>query len=145
MRIYTASSWRNERYPAVVKALLEAGHEVYDFQHPDGQDEPSCGFHWSNIDPQWEDWSPGMFRLALSHPTAIEGFNKDLYGLDWADACVLIMPCGRSAHLELGYAVGKGKFTIILLDEGDEPELMYLFASSICLTVDEMLEELGEA
>ena len=28
--IYVASSWRNEYYPEVVKALREAGHEVYD-------------------------------------------------------------------------------------------------------------------
>lgn len=28
MRIYVASSWRNEHQPAVVKALREEGHEV---------------------------------------------------------------------------------------------------------------------
>ena len=28
MRIYVASSWRNERQPAVVELLREAGHDV---------------------------------------------------------------------------------------------------------------------
>lgn len=34
MKIYLASSWRNERQPAVLAALREAGHEVYDFRNP---------------------------------------------------------------------------------------------------------------
>jgi hypothetical protein len=35
MRIYVASSWRNEaKQQATVLALREAGHEVYDFRHP---------------------------------------------------------------------------------------------------------------
>ena len=33
-RIYVASSWRNQYYPAVVTRLREAGHEVYDFRNP---------------------------------------------------------------------------------------------------------------
>ena len=33
-KIYVASSWRNAFYPDVVKALREAGHEVYDFRNP---------------------------------------------------------------------------------------------------------------
>ena len=38
-KIYVASSWRNREQPSVVKALREAGHEVYDFRNPapDGQ------------------------------------------------------------------------------------------------------------
>ncbi len=43
----------------------------------------------------------------------------------WADACVLLLPCGRSAHLELGWFVGQGKATCILHShEMMEPELM---------------------
>ena len=60
----------------------------------------------------------------LEHPLAAKGFSTDMEGLDWADAVVMVMPCGRSSHLELGYAVGKNKRTIILLSQS-EPELMY--------------------
>ena len=38
MKIYVASSWRNERQPDVVQALRNAGHDVYDFRHPHGED-----------------------------------------------------------------------------------------------------------
>ena len=47
--------------------------------------------------------------------------------MEWADAFVLLMPCGRSAHLEAGWAIGAGKPTAILLSAG-EPELMYKMA-----------------
>ena len=32
MKVYVASSWRNERQQEIVRALREAGHDVYD--HP---------------------------------------------------------------------------------------------------------------
>jgi hypothetical protein len=126
MRIYVASSWRNHRQPQVVAGLLAEGHEVYDFRHPaPGND----GFHWSEIDPGWKDWSASEFRQALTHPIADRGFACDMEALRSADAVVLLLPCGRSAHLEAGWATGAGKRVLILLDtDGNEPELMYKMA-----------------
>lgn len=73
-KIYVASSWRNERQPEVVRILREAGHEVYDFRHPQPGNE---GFHWSEIDCAWEHWVPQQYRAALSHPIAEAGFGLD--------------------------------------------------------------------
>ncbi len=126
MNIYVASSWRNPRQPDVVKALREDGHEVYDFRNPAPGDQ---GFKWSDIDPAWENWGPVEFCRALEHPTAEDRFAKDMGALDRADVVVLVMPCGRSSHLELGYGAGAGKHTAILLDESGEPELMYKMAA----------------
>ncbi len=53
-KVYLASSWRNPYQPAVLKALRDAGHEVYDFRHPSDEDE---GFKWKNVDERWEDWT----------------------------------------------------------------------------------------
>ena len=143
MRIYVASSWRNEKQPAIVKALREDGHEVYDFRRPHlGPGARGVGFHWSHIDPNWRRWTPDEFRVALSHQVAIDGFQSDLRGMNWADAFVLVMPCGRSAHLELGWAIGAGKLALILLDDG-EPELMYGLASYLCIDLPEVLEKLA--
>lgn len=51
MKIYLASSWRNQSQPHAVKFLREAWHEVYDFRNPaDGQN----GFGWSEIDKTWD-------------------------------------------------------------------------------------------
>ena len=116
-RIYVASSWRNDFQPKVVAALHFDGHQVYDFKDADG-------FHWSEIDPNWKQWTPEEFVEALQHPAARRGYLRDMTALGKCDLCVLVMPCGRSAHLEAGVAVGAEKPTAVLLSDG-EPELMY--------------------
>ncbi len=143
MKVYVASSWRNDDQPQVVSTLHRAGHEVYDFRNPSmGPGDRGQGFHWSDIDPEWKEWTPSQFRAALGHEVAVDGFASDLCGMEWADAFVLVMPCGRSAHLELGWAIGAGKPSIILLSDG-EPELMYGLASHLCTSMDEVLEALA--
>jgi hypothetical protein len=136
MRVYVASSWRNAYQQDVVKHLREAGHEVYDFKHPKPDDE---GFHWSEIDPNWRLWTPYAFRAALEHPLAQLGFAQDRLALEMADITVLVLPCGRSAHLELGYAVAQKQRTVVLMLEPDTPELMYKFCERICFSVEELL------
>ena len=123
MRIYVASSWRNDFQPDVVKALRDAGHEVYDFKSPEWNDK---GFHWSEIDGGWQSWDFPQYLQALGHPLAEAGYKSDYDAMEWADVCILVLPCGRSAHLELGWSVGKGKKTAILhpMNELPEPELM---------------------
>lgn len=123
MNVYVASSWRNDYQPIVVRELRDAGHEVYDFKTPDWNAD---GFHWSEIDGGWEQWNFESYLNALDHDLAKAGFKSDMDALAWCDACVLVLPCGRSAHLELGWAVGTGKNTCVLhrTDEPIEPELM---------------------
>lgn len=139
-RIYVASSWRNADQPVVVEVLRAAGHEVYDFRNP-----PSGvpGFAWSEIDPDWENWSAEEYRhLLTTHPIAARGFVSDLRGMQWADVCVLLLPSGRSAHLEAGWFCGQGKRCIILTRDGEEPELMALLATDICVTLSEVVRAL---
>lgn len=140
MKVYVASSWRNPHQQDVVATLREAGHEVYDFRHPAPGNE---GFHWSEIDPAWQQWQPWDFRDALQHPIAREGFRRDMDALRGCDACVLVLPCGRSAHLEMGWAVGAGKLTVAYIPQREEPELMYRMLDRICTRLDEVVEFLG--
>lgn len=133
-KVYVASSWRNKNQGKVVEALEADGHEVYDFKHPHPGNN---GFHWSSIDPQWKSWTSEDYRKALDHRLAKEGFDADFSAMKWADAFVLVLPCGRSAHLELGWACGMGKQTLILLDEM-EPELMARMVDHICGSLDEV-------
>lgn len=139
MRIYVASSWRNEaRQQATVRALRDAGHVVYDFRNPAPGD---TGFGWRQCATPDQLKDPARFRdEVLSHPVARDGFSKDMTALRAADATVIVLPCGRSAHLELGYAVGAKQRTIVYLDDQmSEPELMYLACTNICTTLDEVL------
>lgn len=138
-RIYVASSWRNEKQPEVVEALHLSGHQVYDFKNPCPGD---TGFHWSEIDPNWKSWTNAQYREALNHPIAIAGFAADFGAMKWADTFVLVLPCGRSAHLELGWACGQGKQTLILLDQM-EPELMVKMVDRVCTSLREVCQELA--
>jgi hypothetical protein len=83
-----------------------------------------------------------VYRDCLEHPLAVKGFDKDMGALSAADTVVLVQPAGRSAHLEFGWAVGAGKFGIILLADG-EPELMNKMAHAICTTLEEVVAVLA--
>lgn len=139
-KIYLASSWRNAAQPGAITALRDAGHDVYDFRNPPGG-IPN-GFRWTDLDPEWAHWSAEEYRANLRLPLAQRGFNSDFDGMRWADIGILQLPCGRSAHLELGWMAGAGKRTIIWTMDGQEPELMALLASEICVSFDEVLETL---
>lgn len=144
MRIYVASSWANRHQQEVVAALRRAGHEAYDFRHPDFRHPDGPGFSWADIDDGWEDWSCKEYVFGLFHPIAGDGFVRDFNAMLRAEAFVLVTPCGRSAHLELGWATGRGVRSYILLLERQEPELMYRLADRVVLSVDDLLVELND-
>lgn len=143
MNIYVASSWRNLRQPEVVAALREAGHEVYDFKNPKPGD---YGFRWSEIDPDWQGWDSRSYITALESPVAQAGFTSDWEAMDWADVCVLVLPCGRSAHIEAGVFPGSGKNLVIMLDDDNpiEPELMYKMADFITADLMQVVQFLAK-
>ncbi len=140
-KIYLASSWRNPHQPMIVEELRAAGHEVYDFRNPSHDEK---GFSWSSIDPDWKRWSPSAYRAALRHPLAVQGLKLDFDAMRWADTIVALQPFGRSTALELGWGIGVGKRTALLLAEDQEPELMQGLADRLCVTLEELLTWLGQ-
>lgn len=145
--IYVASSWRNAEQPALVSMLREVGHEVYDFRQPE---EGNAGFHWSDVYGRpgdaatWAEGVPaGEMIRGLAHPAAVAGFGLDIAAMEKCDTCVLVLPCGRSAHLELGWFVGQGRRTAIVLDDPCQPELMYRMVDFITPNPQELLRWLG--
>lgn len=137
-RIYLAASWRNPYHSDVLAILRNVGHEVYDFKNP----PYSTGFKWSDIGLELPCTAEAYRTALYSHPRAAQGFNADFAAMRWADTCVMLLPSGRSAHLELGWMAGAGKRTIILTRDNEEPELMALLCDKICISVKEVLEEL---
>lgn len=133
-KIYVASSWRNTLQPMVVADLKKSGHQVYDFRNPTEGDN---GFHWREIDDDWENWTPEKYRDCLKHPVAESGFKSDMDAMKWANIFVGVQPFGRSASLEMGWAAGNGKKTILLLSNG-EPELMVKMLDHICCDLTEV-------
>jgi hypothetical protein len=121
VKIYVASSWRNDYQPDAVAQLREDGHDVYDFRNPEPGND---GFRWSAIDGEWKDWTPERYLAALNHPIADSGFALDMAALRASDLCVYVMPCGVSASLEAGWAKGAGKPTALFVPAMREPDLM---------------------
>jgi len=83
------------------------------------------------------------YQAMIEHPRAIEGYAADFGAMEKADTFVLVLPCGKSAHLELGWAVGAGKRTAILLEDPVEPELMYKMVDYLAPSLFDLLGWLG--
>lgn len=171
--VYVASSWRNSMQPAVVAALHAAGIDSYDFRNPGPDDTgfswrevmPDAGVECEvcgqigpdhdltcavgaerrpSIPGKGSDWEPvGRYIEMVNHPRALDGFSKDFEAMVRADTFVMVLPCGKSAHLELGWAVGAGKRTAILLEDPVEPELMYRMVDFLTPSLVDLLGWLG--
>lgn len=139
-KIYVASSWRNEFYPEVLESLRTAGHEVYDFRNPPKGE----GFKWSYVDPNYMEWTPEEYRVQLEGPLAERQFKNDLEAMLACDTCVLVLPCGRSAHTEAGWFAGKGKKVMVYIPVKQEPELMYKLFDGMACDLEELVALLAD-
>ncbi len=96
------------------------------------------------IPKKGSDWeSQAEYLSMIEHPRAIEGYGADFAAMQKADTFVMVLPCGKSAHLELGWAVGAGKRTAILLEDPVEPELMYRMVDHLATSVIDLLGWMG--
>lgn len=126
--------------PALANRLRAAfpQHEIFD-------DWYSAGFE---ADDMWRDYEKGKghdFQAALRGHAAKHVFQFDKHHLDTCDVAVLVLPAGKSGHLELGYVAGKGKPTAILLDsDPDRFDVMYQFADRVAKTEVELVEWLSK-
>lgn len=143
--VYLASSWRNPETETAVAQLRAAGFDTYDFKNPHHPERAGGGFAWSAIDPAWKAWTPAQYREAMRHPIAQEGLRLDREALARATATILLTPCGRSAHLEAGWAKGRGQIVIAVAREGFEVELMWGLFDAVVLSMDEAIAILQTA
>lgn len=136
-KIYLIGSLANPDIPFLGNELRNLGFEVFD---------------------QW--WAPGFFadsywrkytklrgldfREALKDYAATHIFEFDKKHLDRCDIGVLVMPAGKSGHLEAGYLVGKGKPVYILFENGypRRYDVMYQFCKEIFPSRTELFEQL---
>lgn len=138
--IYVIGSLRNEAIPEVAKAIRSAVPEVVVFD-----DWFSAG---PRADDHWKDYEVHRGRTfieALAGAAARNVFRFDKTNLDRCDAAVLVLPAGKSGHLELGYAAGCGKTTFILNPEDAERwDVMYNFATKVVPSVAALIATLKE-
>ena len=138
MILYLIGSLRNPEIPVVAQTLRRAGHEVFDDWHAAGPE----------ADDWWKEYEKARGRTlpqALNDYAAMHVFEFDRKHLNRCDGGVLVLPAGRSAHLELGYLAGQGKPTYVLLDgDPDRWDVMYGFTDGVFTTLEELVEGIQE-
>jgi nucleoside 2-deoxyribosyltransferase len=134
--IYIIGSLRNKTIPHIAKEIRKLGFDVFDDWFSPG---PEADSFWRTF----EKIRGSTYKEALSNPAAKHVFEFDKFHIDRCDIGILVMPAGKSGHLELGYMAGQGKKTIILFDK--EPErwdVMVQFAGCVCTSMKELKQEL---
>ena len=138
-KIYLIGSMKNPRVAGVATALRARGHAVFDDWFSAGPEADDC---WQ----RYEADRGRSYLEALNGHHARNVFEFDKRHLDAADTVVLVMPAGRSAHMELGYSVGRGKRCFVLFDaEPERYDIMYLFADAVFMALEPLLSALNNA
>lgn len=134
MKIYLASSWKMKDVVLSTSELLKTdGHEVDAFCSASGG---RISFNWDELLDRMKKEGTDTTQLnaidMMKHWRVKDAFEEDKKWIDWADALIMLMPCGRSSHLEAGYATGTGKKLYIVGGfETGEFDTMYGFADGM--------------
>jgi hypothetical protein len=137
MRVYLIGSLRNKEIPNIGNKLRESGFEVFDDWFAAGPE----------ADDKWRDYerSRGRSYLEALHGLAATNvFEFDKRHLSQADSVILVLPAGKSGHLELGWSLGRGVRGYILLDTPDRWDVMYRFADLVTDNLDEIVKDINE-
>lgn len=135
-RIYLAGTLANPRIPLLGNRLRAEGFDVMDEWWTPG---PQADEHWQ----EYEGIRGRTYKDALQGRAATNIYLFDRAYLDLADAIVVVLPAGKSAMIEMGYAVGRGKQVCFFLDE--EPkryDIMPRFADMAIKSEDELVSVL---
>jgi hypothetical protein len=135
---YIIGSLRNPRIPHLAALLIAQGYGEYSEWYSGG----------ARAD---DDWTSHERLRGRRYVEAIRGYHAkqvmemDLRHLKRCDGAIMVMPCGKSGHLELGWMIGQGKPGFVLLDS--EPERFDVMLALPGITVvdseEMLLEELA--
>jgi hypothetical protein len=136
--IYIIGSLRNKNVPIIANKLrkINPNWEVFDSWYAPGR----------RADDYLRDYCKGKgltYKETLKDWAATHIFAFDKYHLSRATDVVMVMRAGKSGHLELGWALGKGKRGFILFDKVPERvDIMLQFCNSLCFSFGELVKEL---
>ncbi len=129
---FVAGRWRNrDEILKLVIALREKGKSVYCFL------DAEQSIHRLKEDPE-ESMQVFESKDWQTDPYVREVFEKDMQAERDAKNFILLLPAGKSAHIESGVAYGLGKHTI-LIGEQKEAESLYLIFEQRYPTPDAFL------
>src|SRR5271154_5184443 len=107
---YLAGSLRNANIPEFANQLASEGYEVFSVWFSPGPEADNYGRNYSKARGR-------SYREFLDSYAMKNVFEFDRFHMNRCDALVVLMPAGRSAHLELGVTLGQGKPGFIVFEE----------------------------
>lgn len=137
-KCYLIGSLRNEYVPNLASHLREELPEVeiFDDWYAAG---PRADDHWK----EYEQERGHSYQEALEGYAAKHVFAFDKEHIDTSTHALLVLPAGKSGHMEITYAkYGAGCQTGILLEEGSDPrfDVMYQFIDNVFETKEQVIE-----
>lgn len=139
-KLYIIGSLRNTYIPILENAIRKNCPTVEPFAE------------WYGAGPEADDafkeYNKGRglsYREALRTDAARHIFDFDKHHLDDSDGAILVMPAGRSCHIEAGYT-SKTKPVYLLYPDGepdDRYDIMVQFFKEIFYSEEELLEYLN--
>jgi hypothetical protein len=136
MKVYLIGSLRNPQVPLLGKRIRALGFDVFDDWFGAGE----------IADDSWQAYEEARGRHygeALYGRAAENIFQFDLRHLNSSDLGVLMLPAGKSGHLELGYLIGQGKPGLVLFPEVPSRwDVMYQLADGVFFHPDALLVRL---
>jgi len=138
---YIAARWRNkEKVLELARKIETKNKKVYNFVEGDGtsyelqhaeKELPTEKFmqKFENI-PDWKN-----------DPRVKEIFDVDMKAIKQSEKLVLLLPAGKSSHIEAGVAYGMGKKCIVI-GEQKEAESLYLIFSEFYNSIDDFVNSL---
>ena len=137
MKLYLIGSLRNPAVPHLAEKIRQAtGFEVFDDWFAAGPE----------ADDKWRDYERARghdMTEALAGYAANHVFEYDKHHIDTSECGVVVLPAGKSGHIEAGYMLGRGKPVFLLYAE--EPErfdVMYKFFTGIFTDLDALIARL---
>ena len=133
---FISSKWRNrDLVLTLVKALRDRDYEVLSFfENPYNSD--AVDDDPESVMQKWESMPSWQQEKIVK-----DIFEEDMRCIRKADATILRLPAGTSAHIEIGFAHGQNK-KCILIGKPEKTESAYMIFDETYLTIDEFLKSL---
>ena len=137
--IYIIGSLANPEVPVVANKLrkLFPQWEIFDSWYSPG---PEADEYWR----KYEKEKGITYKEALKSWAATHIFEFDKFHISRATDVIMVMPAGKSGHLELGWALGQGNRGYVLFNEEPKKwDIMYQFATDVFFDFDELTKTIA--
>jgi len=132
---FVSGKWRNrDNILKLTKAIRHKGYSAYCFL----ETEQNINRISNNPEEEMKKFEKLNWR---NDPSIKKIFENDMNGERNSGTFIMLLPAGKSCHIEAGVAYGMGK-KCILIGEQKEAESLYLIFDEVYTTAQEFLQSL---